>query len=200
MVNMDDLRSDGFVMLQKRLDPWWNLFWCFVAPALVAKHGWGERFLNAFMVAGALRYLCVLHFTWLVNSAAHLWGERPYDPASNPAENPLVSIAAMGEGWHNWVSSRALCQSHPCIAVPPPSPSPRVSPPPLPIPVLTSPCMYPVPPMMPRVCAAPQIPVRLRGIRVRCVAPIQPHEAGDRYMRGRGASLRPQASNWHVGP
>ena len=74
MVNMDDLRSDGFVMLQKRLDPWWNLFWCFVAPALVAKHGWGERFLNAFMVAGALRYLCVLHFTWLVNSAAHLWG------------------------------------------------------------------------------------------------------------------------------
>jgi hypothetical protein len=130
MVNMDDLRSDGFVMLQKRLDPWWNLFWCFVAPALVAKHGWGERFLNAFMVAGALRYLCVLHFTWLVNSAAHLWGERPYDPASNPAENPLVSIAAMGEGWHNWVSSRALCQSHPCIAVPPPSPSPRVSPPP----------------------------------------------------------------------
>jgi len=102
MVNMDDLRSDGFVMLQKRLDPWWNLFWCFVAPALVAKHGWGERFLNAFMVAGALRYLCVLHFTWLVNSAAHLWGERPYDPASNPAENPLVSIAAMGEGWHNW--------------------------------------------------------------------------------------------------
>ena len=104
MVNMDDLRSDGFVMLQKRLDPWWNLFWCFVAPALVAKHGWGERFFNAFMVCGALRYLCVLHFTWLVNSAAHLWGERPYDPASNPAENPLVSIAAMGEGWHNWVS------------------------------------------------------------------------------------------------
>merc|ERR1719375_3064925 len=54
------------------------------------------------MVPGALRYVWVLHCTWLVNSAAHLWGERPYDPKSNPAENPLVAIASIGEGWHNW--------------------------------------------------------------------------------------------------
>jgi len=53
-------------------------------------------------VPGALRYVYVLHMTWFVNSAAHLWGERPYDASSNPAENPLVSIAAIGEGWHNW--------------------------------------------------------------------------------------------------
>ena len=45
--------------------------------------------------------LCLL-VQWLVNSAAHLWGERPYDPKSNPAENPLVAIASIGEGWHNW--------------------------------------------------------------------------------------------------
>ena len=88
---------------QKRLDPWWNLAWCFLVPGLVAKYGWGERFINAgMMVCGAVRYLWVLHCTWLVNSAAHLWGERPYDPQSNPAENPIVSIAAIGEGWHNW--------------------------------------------------------------------------------------------------
>ena len=37
-----------------------------------------------------------------VNSAAHLWGERPYDPKSNPAENPWVAILSVGEGWHNW--------------------------------------------------------------------------------------------------
>jgi len=102
MVNMDDLRQDGFVMLQKRLDPWWNVFWCFFAPALVAHYGWGERFMNGVMVPGVLRYVYVLHCTWLVNSAAHLWGERPYDAKSNPAENPLVAIASIGEGWHNW--------------------------------------------------------------------------------------------------
>jgi len=102
MVNMDDLRADGPVMLQKKYDPWWNIFWCFFFPAIVASYGWGEKFWTGFFVPGALRYIWVLHCTWLVNSAAHLWGERPYDPASNPAENPIVTIAAMGEGWHNW--------------------------------------------------------------------------------------------------
>merc|ERR1711998_51828 len=101
-VNVDDLRADGWVMLQRRFDPWWNLYFSFVFPAHVAMVLWGERFAVGFFVPGALRYLWVLHCTWLVNSAAHLWGERPYDPQSNPAENPLVSIAAMGEGWHNW--------------------------------------------------------------------------------------------------
>ena len=37
-----------------------------------------------------------------VNSAAHLYGDHPYDPKSWPAENPLVSVMAIGEGWHNW--------------------------------------------------------------------------------------------------
>lgn len=30
------------------------------------------------------------------------WGTRPYDKKINPAENIAVSIAAMGEGWHNY--------------------------------------------------------------------------------------------------
>jgi len=101
-VNMDDLRADGFVMFQKNTDPWWNLFWCFVFPGLVSAYCWGETGWNSFFVPGAFRYIWVLHMTWFVNSAAHLWGERPYDPSSNPAENPLVAIAAIGEGWHNW--------------------------------------------------------------------------------------------------
>merc|ERR1719181_1322603 len=49
-VNMDDLRADGFVMIQKRWDPWWNLFFCFVFPALVAAYGWGETGWNGFFV------------------------------------------------------------------------------------------------------------------------------------------------------
>jgi len=101
-VNLDDLRSDGFVMLQKRLDPFWNFSWCFVFPAIVASSCWGESFTIGVFVPGFVRYIWVLHCTWLVNSAAHLWGERPYDPKSNPAENPFVAIASIGEGWHNW--------------------------------------------------------------------------------------------------
>ena len=75
---------------------------CYVMPAQVASYLWGEDFWRAFFVAGALRYAVVLHFTWFVNSAAHLYGDHPYDPMSYPAENPFVSYCAIGEGWHNW--------------------------------------------------------------------------------------------------
>jgi stearoyl-CoA desaturase (Delta-9 desaturase) len=100
-LNFDDLANDWCVVVQKQLDPWFALFMCFVFPAIVSTH-WGENFWNGFFVAGALRYIWVLHATWLVNSAAHLYGDHPYDEKSWPAENPMVSVAAIGEGWHNW--------------------------------------------------------------------------------------------------
>ena len=89
-------------MFQKRLDPWFTLYMSYLFPGHVAMLAWGEAFWPAVWVAGALRYCLVLHFTWCVNSAAHLFGNHPYDPKSWPAENPFVSVVAIGEGWHNW--------------------------------------------------------------------------------------------------
>jgi len=100
-LDFTDLKEDAAVMFQKKFDPWFTLYMCFVFPAQVATL-WGEEFWNAFFVAGALRYCVVLHFTWCVNSAAHLSGDHPYDVLSYPAENPFVSYCAVGEGWHNW--------------------------------------------------------------------------------------------------
>lgn len=100
-LNLDDLKADAFVMLQKKYDPWWNFFWCFFLPSVIPMT-WGESFWNAYWVAGCLRYTLVLHFTWCVNSVAHFWGDRPYDPNMYPAENRWVSYVAVGEGWHNW--------------------------------------------------------------------------------------------------
>jgi len=101
-MDFSDLMADPFVAFQKKFDPWFTLYMCFVMPAQVASYCWGEEFWNTFFVAGALRYVCVLHFTWCVNSAAHLYGDHPYDFMSYPAENPFVSWVAVGEGWHNW--------------------------------------------------------------------------------------------------
>ncbi|KAJ8600089.1 hypothetical protein CTAYLR_001911 [Chrysophaeum taylorii] len=101
-LDFSDLDEDGFVRFQQKYDPWFAFFMCFVFPAIVASKAWGEGFWNAFWVAGALRYVAVLHFTWLVNSAAHFFGDHPYDEDSWPSENPFVSLAAIGEGWHNW--------------------------------------------------------------------------------------------------
>jgi len=99
--DLSDLIDDPVVMFQKRLDPWFALFMCFIFPALVANYFWGENFWNAFFLAGCLRYCSVLHLTWCVNSAAHLYGDHPYDTSSYPAENPMVAYC-LGEGWHNW--------------------------------------------------------------------------------------------------
>jgi stearoyl-CoA desaturase (Delta-9 desaturase) len=101
-MDFSDLNEDWCVMFQKKLDPWFALYMCYVMPAQVASYFWGEPFWNGFFVAGALRYCVVLHFTWLVNSAAHLYGDHPYDVLSYPSENPVVSWCSIGEGWHNW--------------------------------------------------------------------------------------------------
>ena len=101
LLSTEDLKGDPVVMFQRRLDPWFSLGICFLLPGLVATL-WGDSFYNGVMVAGMARYVCVLHGTWLVNSIGHLYGMRPYDPRSNPSENFIVSIFALGEGWHNW--------------------------------------------------------------------------------------------------
>jgi len=55
-----------------------------------------------FFFATQFRFCFSLNATWLVNSAAHLWGNKPYNKAINPSENLFVSVFAMGEGWHNY--------------------------------------------------------------------------------------------------
>ena len=101
-MDFSDLLEDPLVALQKKADPYFAWYMCFILPAQVAAYGWGETFWNGFFVAGALRFVAVLHFTWLVNSAAHLYGDHPYDATSYAAENPIVAFVSIGEGWHNW--------------------------------------------------------------------------------------------------
>lgn len=46
---------------------------------MVPVYLWDETWYNAFMSQAVVRYVLSLNFTWLVNSAAHIWGSRPYD-------------------------------------------------------------------------------------------------------------------------
>lgn len=48
-----------------------------------------------------VRLITVLHATWMVNSASHLWGYRNYETTDDSRNNWLVAIVAYGEGWHN---------------------------------------------------------------------------------------------------
>lgn len=62
----------------------------------------GTSWWNAFIVAYIMRFTTVTHDTALVNSAAHMFGEKPYNDKMASSENTWVSIAAIGEGYHNY--------------------------------------------------------------------------------------------------
>ena len=117
-VTVDDLENDSILAVQRNLDPVWNLFWCFVFPASIARC-WDESWLVGFVVPGVVRYVWLLHCTWAVNSVVHKYGHKVYQRAPEPlrdgepaasnfhredvtTENPWVSFLALGEGWHSW--------------------------------------------------------------------------------------------------
>ena len=47
------------------------------------------------------RLVFVLHSTWFVNSASHMWGYRNYETTDDSRNNWWVALITYGEGWHN---------------------------------------------------------------------------------------------------
>lgn len=101
-VDMADLAADKVLMFQRKYYIPLVVSMCFMMPSFGPHYFWGESLPIAFYVCAMFRYTVTLHSTWLVNSAAHMWGQRPYDKNINPAENKYVSALACGEGWHNY--------------------------------------------------------------------------------------------------
>lgn len=121
-IDMSDLYNDPILAFQKKHYLIVMPLVCFVMPVVVPMYFWGETFMNAWCI-NLFRYTITLNATWLVNSAAHLWGAKPYDRLDsfvrhtraniktipsvfdrfiNPVENLSVAMLALGEGWHNY--------------------------------------------------------------------------------------------------
>ncbi|KAM7385536.1 hypothetical protein PAMP_001617 [Pampus punctatissimus] len=101
-LELSDLKADKVVMFQRRHYKLSVVIFCFLVPMLIPWYFWGESLHVGYFLPGLLRYTLVLNATWLVNSAAHMWGNRPYDHTINPRENALVAFSAIGEGFHNY--------------------------------------------------------------------------------------------------
>lgn len=41
------------------------------------------------------------HFTFFINSLAHVWGSRRYATTDTSRNNPFLAVITLGEGWHN---------------------------------------------------------------------------------------------------
>jgi fatty-acid desaturase len=50
---------------------------------------------------GFFRIIYGLNITWLVNSAAHLWGYQRFETPDKSRNNWWVALLTYGEGWHN---------------------------------------------------------------------------------------------------
>ncbi|HXX99455.1 MAG TPA: fatty acid desaturase [Candidatus Limnocylindrales bacterium] len=88
-----DLRKDKFHLWISR----WH-----VAPSVVLAvvfyviGGWPWVFWGVFV-----RTVVSLHFTWLVNSATHMWGTQRFDTGDDSRNSFWVAFLTFGEGWHN---------------------------------------------------------------------------------------------------
>ncbi|XP_011698178.1 PREDICTED: acyl-CoA Delta(11) desaturase-like [Wasmannia auropunctata] len=100
-IDMSDLEKDFVVVWQRRLYIILMPVFCFLLPTWVPCHYWNEKPMYAWY-ATLFRYTLSLHVTWLVNSAAHIWGMKPYDNSISPTDSYSVGIGAFGEGWHNY--------------------------------------------------------------------------------------------------
>jgi stearoyl-CoA desaturase (delta-9 desaturase) len=57
---------------------------------------------GVFLLAGVVRLVVSHHFTFFINSLAHMWGSQPYSDENTARDNPVVALLTYGEGYHNF--------------------------------------------------------------------------------------------------
>jgi stearoyl-CoA desaturase (Delta-9 desaturase) len=95
-----DLQRDPMVMWQHNHYLFAALSTNFGLPLLVGYLSgdvWG-----VFLLAGILRLVVSHHFTFFINSLAHMWGSQPYTDDNTARDNPVVALLTYGEGYHNF--------------------------------------------------------------------------------------------------
>jgi len=95
-----DLQRDPLVMWQHNHYLLLALPTNFGLPLLVGfltGDVWG-----VFLLAGVLRLVVSHHFTFFINSLAHMWGSQPYTDENTARDNPVVALLTYGEGYHNF--------------------------------------------------------------------------------------------------
>ena len=99
-VPFDDLYYNRVLTFQRKNYFKIYFFVGFFIPMIIPCLFWNESLINSFFVTYCWRIVNTLHGTWFVNSAGHMFGDKPYDGKIKPVENWMVSFGSAGEGYH----------------------------------------------------------------------------------------------------
>lgn len=98
--NSPDLLKDKMVMFQHNY---------YVPLALATNFGiplaigyMVDDVAGVMLLAGLLRLVVSHHFTFFINSWAHVSGKQPYTDTNTARDNPVLALFTWGEGYHNF--------------------------------------------------------------------------------------------------
>ena len=101
--NVKDLQESKIIMWQHR-----NVFLIgalsgLILPAIIGLAVGGiSGAAGCFVWAGLARVVFVHHGTFLINSAAHIWGTQPYSEENSSRDSFWLAFLTFGEGYHNF--------------------------------------------------------------------------------------------------
>ena len=98
--NVPDLKKDKMVMFQHKHYTLLAVLTNFGIPLAIGYMSgdvWG-----VFLLAGLLRLVISHHFTFFINSWAHISGKQPYTDQNTARDNPVMALFTWGEGYHNF--------------------------------------------------------------------------------------------------
>ena len=101
--NVKDLQASKIIRWQHR-----NIFLIgaisgIILPAVIGYLVGGLATAVGCLVWGGLvRTVFVHHGTFLINSAAHIWGTQPYSEENSSRDSFLLAFLTFGEGYHNF--------------------------------------------------------------------------------------------------
>jgi stearoyl-CoA desaturase (delta-9 desaturase) len=95
-----DLEKDPVAAWQHRR--YWTLVWTtnLAVPLFL---GWltGDV-IGMFLLVGVARLVVSHHFTFFINSLAHMWGKQPYTDENTARDQHFLALITYGEGYHNY--------------------------------------------------------------------------------------------------
>ncbi|VAW69888.1 Fatty acid desaturase; Delta-9 fatty acid desaturase [hydrothermal vent metagenome] len=98
--NCKDLKKDPIVVWQHRYYLPLVLSLNFGVPLLLGI--WHGDIIGMLLLAGVARLAISHHFTFFINSLAHVWGSQPYSDENTSRDNAVIALLTMGEGYHNY--------------------------------------------------------------------------------------------------